>query len=85
MADKGIALEINTSGLRQPMGVTLPDLELVRRFREPGGEMITVGSDAHFPVHVGANIKDGIQVAKQAGFRHIAVFREGKAEMLSIE
>ncbi|HCA28730.1 MAG TPA: histidinol phosphate phosphatase [Ruminococcaceae bacterium] len=85
LAQKGIALEINTSGLRQPMQKTLPDLPLICRFRELGGEMVTVGSDAHFPKDVGSNIIDGIQIAKQAGFRHIAVFHRGKLEKLPIE
>lgn len=54
MAEQGIALEINTSGLRQAIGQTSPDLPLIRRFRELGGENITIGSDAHRPEDVGA-------------------------------
>ena len=85
LAERGLALEINTSGLRQSMGRTMPDLPMIRRFKELGGERVTVGSDAHFPQDVGCNIADGLEIARQAGFRHIAAFHKGKAEMLTIE
>ena len=49
LAEKGLALEINVSGLREAMNRTLPDLPILRRFRELGGEWVTVGSDAHRP------------------------------------
>lgn len=82
---KGIALEINTSGLRQAVGKTLPDLPLIRRFHELGGERITLGSDAHFPEHVAGNILDGLRIAKQAGFSSYTVFFNGEAETVPIE
>lgn len=86
LAEKGLALEINTSGLRNPeMRSAHPDLPLVRRFKELGGELITVGADAHSPQDVGANILDGLRIAEAAGFRYTAVYFEGRPEMLKIE
>lgn len=84
MAEKGLALEINVSGLRQPIGKTLPDLPLIRRFRELGGELITVGSDAHAPEDIARPIGDGLCLAKEAGFRYIAAFFGGRPELLPI-
>ncbi len=78
MAEQGIALEINTSGLRQAIGQTSPDLPLIRRFRELGGENITIGSDAHRPEDVGAGLETAAALALEAGFRDICQFREGK-------
>ena len=49
-------LEVNTSGLRQKIGRTLPDLPLLRRYRELGGRLVTLGSDAHRPDH-GAEVR----------------------------
>lgn len=46
LLDLGVALELNTSGLRRPMNRLMPDLETVRRLIEMGGR-ITLGSDAH--------------------------------------
>ena len=78
MAEQGIALEINTYGLRQAIGQTSPDLPLIRRFRELGGENITIGSDAHRPEDVGAGLETAAALALEAGFRDICQFREGK-------
>ena len=47
LVQNGKALEINTSGLRGPIGETSPTLKYVKRFRELGGEYVTLGSDAH--------------------------------------
>jgi len=77
-------LEINTSGLRQPLRETLPGADAVRRFRELGGELVTLGSDAHAAEDAGAGIKAGAHVAAAAGFTHVAVFRNRKPELLPI-
>lgn len=42
--DKG--LEVNTSGIDR-CGGSLPTMDMVRRFRELGGKIVTIGSDAH--------------------------------------
>lgn len=85
LAGKGLALEINTSGLRNPqVRLASPDLPLVRRFREVGGEIVTVGSDAHEPENVGAGIPEALQIARQAGFRYTAVYFGGEPTFLPI-
>ena len=47
LVESGTALEVNTSGLRYPIGETFPRPAIVARFRELGGRAVTVGSDAH--------------------------------------
>lgn len=79
------ALEINVSGLFKPIGRTLPDEALVRRFRELGGGYITIGTDAHSSDMVGKGIEQGIEVAKAAGFTHYTIYREHKPVLLPIE
>lgn len=80
----GKALEINTSGLRQKIGVTMPTVDYVRRFKELGGEYITIGSDAHFTEHVGAGINAGFAIAKAAGFEYVTYFEKHKPVMVKI-
>lgn len=46
LARKGKGLELNTSGMDR-CGGFLPTADYFRRFRELGGEIVTVGSDAH--------------------------------------
>ena len=70
------ALEINTSGYRQQYGKPLPDLEIVKRFKELGGRYITFGSDAHHATDVGKNIADGMEMAKAAGFSYLTIYEQ---------
>lgn len=52
LASKGKGMEINTSGMDR-CGEFLPSRDMVLRFRELGGEIVTVGSDAHRTDRVG--------------------------------
>ena len=52
VAAKGKGLEMNTSGLDR-CGAFLPTADMFRRFKELGGEIVTIGSDAHQAVRVG--------------------------------
>lgn len=81
----GKALEINTSGLRQPIGKTMPTENYVRRFKELGGELLTLGSDAHFTEHVGAGINQGYEIAESCGFKYVTYFKDRKPVQVKIE
>lgn len=81
----GKALEINTSGLRQPIGKTMPTENYVRRFKELGGEFLTLGSDAHFTEHVGAGIDEGYAIAESSGFEYVTYFENRKPVKVKIE
>ncbi len=81
----GKALEINTSGLRQPIGKTMPTENYVRRFKELGGEYLTLGSDAHFTEHVGAGIDNGYEIAEACGFEYVTYFKDRKPVRVKIE
>lgn len=81
----GKALEINTSGLRQPIGKTMPTENYVRRFKELGGELLTLGSDAHFTEHVGAGIDQGYEIAEACGFKYVTYFKDRKPIQVKIE
>lgn len=81
---KGIALEINTSGLRQNIGETLPGEELLRKYYNMGGRLITMGSDAHKPEDIGKGIAEGIALAKKIGFYAVSVYKNRKPIMIEI-
>jgi histidinol-phosphatase (PHP family) len=75
LAEKGKALEINTSGLRQEIKDTLPGEYFVRRFRELGGKYITLGSDSHRMSDFGFGLPQGAELARRCGFDSLTVFR----------
>lgn len=74
LAEKGKGMEINTSGVDR-VGEFLPSLEFVRRFRELGGEIITVGSDAHNTARVGQYIDGALEIAKDV-FGYVCTFEK---------
>ncbi len=84
-AEKGKALEINTAGLRQPIGKLSPEFETVRRFRELGGEFVTYGSDAHFAEDVGKGLEEAYDVMRAAGFRELTLFQQRTPLKMPIE
>lgn len=71
-------LELNTSGLRQAVGEAFPSLTILRWYREEGGHIITVGSDAHRREDVAAGFDKGLQILNAAGFTEITCFRKRK-------
>lgn len=70
------AIECNTSGLRKPLNATNPSPDILKRYRELGGEIITVGSDAHFPADIAADFDRAAKVLKDCGFRYYATFEK---------
>jgi histidinol-phosphatase (PHP family) len=75
LVESGTALEVNTSGLRYPIGVAFPHPAVVARFRELGGRALTVGSDAHRAEHFGWGLADGYAIATGAGFEELTFRR----------
>lgn len=80
--DKGI--EINTSGLRQDLKEPLPTIEILEWYKELGGTILTVGSDAHSSAYVGMDIKRVLGIAKDIGFKTISTFTGGKIKEIEI-
>ena len=72
--DSGVGLEINTSGLRQAPGEAYPGVAILRWYRELGGELLSIGSDAHHVEHLAAGIPAALDLARVAGFRAITTF-----------
>ena len=73
--DKGI--EINTKGVTFT-GETLPPRSILQRYYELGGEIITVGSDAHIISRVGDGIDNAVKMLKEIGFKAITRFEKLK-------
>jgi histidinol-phosphatase (PHP family) len=71
-------LEINTSGFRYGLKDTLPSISVIKRFRELGGEILTVGSDAHNTKDIGFMLDYAKEMAVNAGFRYLAHFENRK-------
>ena len=63
----------------------VPGVEILRRYRELGGDIITVGSDAHSAKAAGVGIPEGYELLAGIGFKYVAVYRRHKPEFKRIE
>lgn len=82
---KGIALEVNTSGLYGSLGETMPGPELLRRYHSLGGRLLTFGSDAHCTEDLGGGIDRAMEQAREIGFREFTIYRRHEPVMLPLE
>ena len=80
----GMGIEINTSGLRQKIGKALPDEYYVSLYRQLGGKILTIGSDAHCTEDLGKGVPECIKMAKRAGFDSLAFYKNRKPEFIKI-
>ena len=81
---KGKGIEINTGGFKYGLGHPNPTEEVIARYHELGGEIITIGADAHRPEHVAYDFGKVPQILRAAGFSYYTVFRERKPEFLKL-
>ena len=65
---KGVAMEINTSGIGTAYGTYMPDPWIIRLYKEKGGYLVTLGSDAHTPENAGKGFDCAIELLQSYGF-----------------
>lgn len=80
-AEQGKAIEVNTNRGLAPLADYVP---LLYRFRELGGELVTVGADAHRKEDVGKGIKDAYQLLLDCGFPYVTVFQKRKPTLIKL-
>lgn len=78
LVDKGIGMECNTSGM-DACGAFLPDAEYLRRFKELGGQIVTVGSDAHHSNRVGKYCGEALELLREI-FGYVCTFEGRKPQ-----
>ena len=77
--EEGKCLEVNTAGLKYGLGHPNPREDILKRYREMGGEDIIIGSDGHRPEHLAYGFDLITDLLKDLGFRYHCIFRERKA------
>lgn len=81
---RGKGIEINTGGFKYGLGHPNPTEEILARYRELGGEIITIGADAHKPEHVAFDFNKVPDILKAAGFTYFTVFKNRKPEFMKL-
>lgn len=85
MIEKGIALEVNTSGFSEKYGYMFyPDREVLLLYRNLGGTLITLGSDAHVCKNIGMGFDAAKNILKEIGFDEYCYFEKGQRKSVPI-
>lgn len=70
LIENGKGIELNTGGI-------LPTyFSIVKRYKELGGEIITIGSDAHAPENMANNFNHAEEILKDCGFKYYTIFEK---------
>lgn len=76
LIDNEKGLEVNTGGLKSGLRDLHPCADILKRYRALGGELVTVGSDAHKPEDVAAHFDRAGQFLKNCGFSYYCVYEK---------
>lgn len=82
--ETGHGIEVNTAGLKYGLGHTHPHERILTRYQELGGEIITIGSDAHEQKHLGYEFTRIPALLKQNGFKYYTEFHQRKPVMIPL-
>ena len=80
----GKGIEMNMSGLKYGLGAPHPQPEIIKRYRELGGEIITVSADGHIPEHIAYDYHLADDILKSCGFKYYTEFKGRKPLFVKI-
>lgn len=84
LVQNGQGLEVNTAGLKYGLAFPHPQADILKRYRELGGELVTVGADAHEPAHIAYDFEQANAYLKSCGFHYYTVFEDRKAKFCKL-
>lgn len=70
----GKGIEVNTSGYRNPEEMPMPSWEVLKWYHEAGGEVLTLGSDAHSPDVLAYRFPETLERIRNIGFKYLCTF-----------
>ncbi len=85
LINDGKGIEVNTSTTKDILGRTMPQFELIKLYKDLGGQIITIGSDAHKTEYIGLNFENAREQIINAGFKYISIFENRKASYVKLD
>lgn len=82
---KNKGIEINTSGIRYGIDNVHPNINILKRYKELGGKIVTIGSDAHKASNLGCDFDIAINMLQEVGFDEVAVYHKRKPDFVKIK
>ena len=84
LTENGKGIEVNTGAVPHGLRELNPCTDIIRRFREMGGEVITVGSDAHSPGRIAEGFGRAEEILKSCGYKYYTVFSRRRPEFIKL-
>ena len=78
LISNGKGIELNTAGFKYGLGFCHPYPAIIKRYKELGGEIITIGSDGHKPEHIAYDFDKVNDILTACGFKYYTEFIERK-------
>ena len=78
LIEKEKGLEVNSAGLKYGLPFAHPHPDVLKHYRELGGEIITIGADAHKPEHIAYDFGKVEELLKACGFKYYTEFSKQK-------
>lgn len=80
----GKGIEINTAGLYKGLGYPHPHMDILKHYKELGGEIITIGSDGHITDNIAYGFETARQYLLEAGFSYYTIFKNRTPEFKNL-
>ena len=84
LIEKGKGIEVNTAGFKYGLGHPNPHEAILKRYRELGGELVTIGSDAHDTSAIASDYDKAMEALEYAGFKYYCMYMNRIAEFKKI-
>lgn len=84
LIEQGKGIECNTAGLKYGLPFPHPHSDILKRYKELGGEILTIGSDSHAPEHLAYGFSQIPEYLKKCGFSYYTIFQSRKPEFLPL-
>lgn len=79
------ALEVNTGAYRCGLTQPNPGIQIIKRYRQLGGTLITLGADAHTPGHIGLCFEQARKLLTDLGYKEYCVYRRHVPEFYKLQ
>lgn len=83
--ERGKGIEVNAGGYRYGLNQNNPGDKILKRYFELGGEVITLGSDAHSIDYLGFKYFENIELLRRIGFSYVSIFENRKPKFIKIK
>ena len=75
LISRGKGLELNMAGFKYGLGHAHPVMDTLKRYKELGGEIITIGSDGHTPEQIAWEFTKVPEILNESGFKYFTIFK----------